>query len=79
MNENKFWLCFWALLAGTICFIAYRASLPDPAKVEAVKRWTPQEVHCVYGSFAYLADQARYCAELPKRDIKEILGLQEKL
>ena len=79
MNENKFWLCLWTMVAVTICFITYRASQPDPAKVEAVKRWTPQEVHCVYGNFAYSADQARYCAELPKRDIKEILGLQEKL
>lgn len=56
MNENKFWLCLWTMVAATICFITYRASLPDPAKVEAVKRWTPQEVHCVYGNFVYSAD-----------------------
>lgn len=72
MSENTFWLRFWAMLMGAICFIAYCASKPDPAKEEAVKRWTPQEVHCVYGSFAYSADQARYCAELPKRSISEI-------
>ena len=72
MSEEKFWLCVWTIIASVLIFLIYTVGRPDPAEVEASKRWTPQEFQCVYGAFGDSRDRARFCSELPQRSIEEI-------